>query len=112
MRLILPSLALTVALLVVSCDSGPHVVATSGAAMAFTTANLTSGATGSQIRIPNPLELPEAIRAGKDLYVSIDASKASYPVIRESDGTYTVNFGTTPLKVDTDGNVTVLFVAD
>lgn len=112
MRQTLAALPLIAIVALAACDSGPHVVATATTPAVEVAANLSSGAAGAQLRILNPQELPEAIRQAKELSVSVDSSKTSLPVIREADGSLTVNFGQLAPKLDTDGNVTVLFILD
>ena len=78
----IPALSLVLAL--TACDSGPHVVAQTGTAPVTVGANLT----GTILRIPNPLELPEAMRASNDLLITVDTSKSTLPVLKDSDGSY------------------------
>lgn len=105
--------ALTSLLVVAAaCDSGPHVVAQTGTSPVSVGANLVTGAGGTVLRIPNPAELPEAIRNSTDLLLTVDASKSTLPVLKDSDGSLYVNLGTSSVRLDTAGNATAMFVID
>lgn len=104
--------ALSLILAVTACDSGPHVVAQTGVPVVTVGANLTAGAAGSVLRIPNPQELPANIRASNDLLVTLDTSKSTLPVLKDSDGSYFINLGAGSARLDTAGNLTVLFIVD
>jgi hypothetical protein len=105
--------ALTSLLVVAAaCDSGPHVVAQTGASPVTVSANLVTGTTGTTLRIPNPGELPESIRNSNDLLLTFDTNKSTLPVLKDSDGSLYVNLGQSNVRLDTAGNATAMFVID
>jgi hypothetical protein len=88
------------------------VIAQTGTTPVSVGANLVSGASGSILRIPNPAELPEAIRQSNDLLLTVDTNKSTLPVLKDSDGSFYVNMGTTGMRLDTAGNATAMFIID
>jgi hypothetical protein len=88
------------------------MVAKSTGAPVAVGANLVTGATGTVLRIPNPAELPESMRASNDLLLTVDTNKSTMPVLKDSDGSYFVNLGQNSVRLDTAGNATALFIID
>lgn len=107
------TLAISTMVTIASCDSNLSFTSTraDNDKLPSVIANLTSGVSGSTVRISNIASLGDDIKQASSIKVAMDNGKTTYPVVRNSDGSLSFNVPAN-IKINSNGDFNALFILD